>query len=388
MPTQNMVSSYLLESNRNDKKEVNIYNNSDYFVILIGKNKEFDNSLLNLQLSKNKNILYGYVFTDNSLLNKLSKISNEDLLYLKKNHNTLSGVYCCLGIHKDSVEIILDPLLQYNIFYYIGKESITISNNIFYLWYANRKHLNINYNFLFDTIATYNPQGQSTFFADVHTLCIDDIINDKNGLLKIKCVKFFCDYRFDYTTNFTELKNIYAKRLCSRAKILHDNFDEIHMALTGGADSRLALAALMKYGKCKLYTYTLGDERRTDKIIADIICSRYKIKREKYMQYFGPSSCLKNYIKWLFDSSALKLYQRSHTIDSNSFLHSNVCHVTGYYGVNISNGVIIPEYRPVCLKYFDVPKKYFTYFDYISDFKKKVFFITCSCFAGYILHMQ
>ena len=67
-------------------------------------------------ISDDINYIFGYCFVKNDVL-KNQIISDDDYDYISKNRNKNSGIYTVIKKQKNNIYLLIDPLIQYNIFY-------------------------------------------------------------------------------------------------------------------------------------------------------------------------------------------------------------------------------------------------------------------------------
>jgi hypothetical protein len=322
--------------------------------------------------------IYGYCFLENSV-QKNCLISEDQYDYIVKNRSIVSGIFILIGSINNRVEITFDPLVQYPCFYYISGNIITISNSI--LAIAKLHSLNeFDDRYLFDSIAYQSPLRGLTILKDIFVIQHDDLNNDRADVsyfkpmfpLVIDGLKVFVpDKDFYSNLSYNDLLNLYIDRLSLRSKIISDTYSEVHLQLTGGADSRLALSSLLKYKN--LYCYVYGDGFSQNRLIFDMLVSYYGLKVVNNIIFCGASlNSSSLIIKGGVDSNFRKLNNLDTYMNSNEFLYPDKCKITGYYGANVSGGVPGPPDDPMNnsrTKF--VPSQYYDYHDYLYFMKYK-----------------
>ena len=310
--------------------------------------------------------LFGYCFTDNTII-KNRIITSEEYNYINENRNEIGGIFVVIHKNNNKISMIIDPLVQYNIFYYFTNKDLTISNNIFEIA-KNHNLRNENKNFIHNYALKQCPLAGNTLIENVFILQYDDIYNPdfSNKFKKIIPHSFenfvILKMKNDIYDNFNyfELKQLYINKLMLRSKIIQKTFTEIYISLTGGADSRLVTSLFMNNDN--VYYYCYGDGKRQDRLVSEYIIERFKLKKGKRIPVVG------NKVKTVGDILQCIEDSNSHKLNLNLYINSpinnNCCNLTGYYGANICGGI------PIDIPSFiNGEKIYPNEYNYISDFK-------------------
>jgi translation initiation factor 2 beta subunit (eIF-2beta)/eIF-5 len=343
-------------------------------------NKENNNFIISNKLKdgyKNNIIfLFGYCFTETTII-KNREIDINEYNYIKYNRNTLSGIYFVICKLKDKIEVIIDPLVQYNIYYYINNNEITISNNLFKI--AKKHDLKvINEDYIKDSILFHDPLCGHTLVKDVYFLQYDDIYNPTfseklKKIIPIKHENFtILEMKNDIYNNieYDELIDIYIKILKRNAEIVSANYDEVYISLTGGADSRLVTSLFKEYNN--VYHYCYGNGTRQDRLVSEYIIENFNLKSKKDVDIVGnKTSRLKNILKCIENTNCQK---PNLDLYINGKIDKKICNITGYYGANVSGGTqskfMKMNYTPHFLE-SDFYKNNYNYFKYYDLFKNK-----------------
>lgn len=301
------------------------------------------------RIDHNYKKLYGYVFTkDKVIKNKI--LDNSESSFVEKNKDTLSGIFCYLRISDGVISLQVDPLVQYNLFYYFDQDGMYISNSLSCIKeHTGQKEACINY--LIDSIIYGSPMRGGTIVKNINMLQYSDFSNycfkSKRNFRDLVCYNLkLIDINFDYYKEYSyiELKEKYIKRLNQRANILASNFNEIYIQLTGGADSRLVLSSFLNFENFSCYVY--GDGTSQNRLVYEEIVSSLNLKRSKKIPFRGaPLVTPALIIKALFDTNFLKLNNINTYVNTDYFIAEDSCKVTGYYGANVCGGIGIPSIK-------------------------------------------
>ena len=89
-------------------------------MMLMKINKENNNFIISNKLKdgieNNIIFLFGYCFTEENII-KNREITIDEYKYIKNNRNILSGIFFVICHLENKIEVIIDPLCQYNIYY-------------------------------------------------------------------------------------------------------------------------------------------------------------------------------------------------------------------------------------------------------------------------------
>ena len=105
------------------------------------KNNEFIiSNKLKDDIKNNIIYLFGYCFTEENII-KNREITIDEYEKIKNNRNILSGIFFVICQIENKIEVIIDPLVQYNIYYYFNNDELAISNNLFKIAKLHDLHL-------------------------------------------------------------------------------------------------------------------------------------------------------------------------------------------------------------------------------------------------------
>jgi hypothetical protein len=308
--------------------------------ILLKNNIFIISNKLNDDIKNNIIFLLGYCFTEENII-KNREITIDEYKYIKNNRNILSGIFFVICKTESKIEVIIDPLVQYNIYYYLNDDELTISNNLFKI--AKLHNLKVeNENYVKDIIFKGNPLYGNTLVKDIHFLQYDDIYNPTfskkfKKIIPIEYDNFtFLKMKNDIYDNikYDELIDIYIKRLKKRAELVSKNYDEVYISLTGGADSRLATSLFLEYDN--IYHYCFGNGTRQDRLVSEYLIKKFNLNSKEDVHIVGNKTyCLKNILKCIEETNCQKPYLDLYI---NGKINKNICNITGYYGSNIAGG--------------------------------------------------
>lgn len=385
---RNMVEEILkkLLKNRESKVVNEIFSLNDNFDIYVDDNNFLISDMCNLANIRTKKLqkiinsefyIFWYCFLDDDIV-KNSKITKKQFQYILKNKDKNSGIFVAISKEEENITIVFDPLVQYSMFYHIKNNITTISNNIFLISELhNLKEPEDKY--LFDNIGYESPLRGLTVLKDVFAIQFDDLINNKNVNrykvplpLKSKNLRFMIQ-KTDAYSNLTyyQLLKICRENLNKKAKIIAEKFDEVHVQLTGGADSRLVLSFFLSYTNLLCYVYGNGSSQ--DRLCHEAIVEKFNLKQSAEIIFAGQVINNSSLIfRSLYDSNCRKISGIGLYMNSDDFVFDNKCKITGYYGLNVSGGVKLPvaDTKNNTRTNF-VPDKYFTYHDYVKFMKTK-----------------
>lgn len=349
-------------------------------MMLMKINKENNNFIISNKLKdgieENIIFLFGYCFTEENII-KNREITIDEYKYIKNNRNILSGIFFVICHLENKIEVIIDPLCQYNIYYYLNDDELTISNNLFKIskWHDLKV---INEDYIKDNILFENPLCGHTLVKDVYFLQYDDIYNPTFSKINKKIIPIeydnftFLEMKNDIYDNieYDELIDIYIKRLKRNVKIVSSNYDEVYISLTGGADSRLVTSLFKEYNN--VYHYCYGNGTSQDRLVSEYIIEKFNLKSKKDIPIVGnKTNYLKDILKCIEETSCQKSYLNLYI---NGKINKKICNITGYYGANVSGGTQ-SEYmklndNPHFLK-SDFYKNNYNYFKYYDLFKNE-----------------
>jgi hypothetical protein len=321
--------------------------------------------------------IFGYCFTENDIL-KNKSISNVELEWILENREKNSGIYTVINKRKDAITLNLDPLSQYSVYYYQNDEVITLSNNLFLISQLHGLTI-LEDRYLYDSIAYQSPLRGFTILKDVFVIQYDDLL-DARDTSHNKYPPPLSKYNFSILKNrrdiysglsYQDLLHICVSNLKKRAKVLAMKYDEIHIQLTGGADSRLVTSVFLAHENT--YHYCYGDGNSQNRLFFEQITSKFNLRKSDPILFCGANLNNSSLIfRGLYDSNCRKLNNLNTYMNSNEFINTNKCKITGYYGANISGGVVLPPKDTTSNPRINlIPPEHFTYHDYVNDFKNR-----------------
>jgi hypothetical protein len=167
----------------------------------------------------------------------------------------------------DGKLILITDELNSNFSYYtFHKDDFRISNNLFELFDLNEK---IDVTGVFQRLSgpDYNNYGSRTIFENIKKTIPSSIYKFESNSVKIEPNCQLLNYDLNKLTN-TLIEEI-EQEIIDFNKKRYGAYPKIHIALSGGLDSRLSLYALMKtVGKSKIRVITYGADSSEDVKIA------------------------------------------------------------------------------------------------------------------------
>lgn len=322
--------------------------------------------------------LFGYCFLGN-LYKRNERLTEEEFDLIKESNISCSGIFGAVKVVDGKITIVLDPLCQFNVFYYFDRScnSFVIANSILLIkkFLPNCEFSN---SYFFDQVAYQSPMRGKTILRDVYYIQYDDLrfsnpwnqdFEYLDNISNINLVR--PDYNAYDRLSYKELKQKYVENLKERAQSVSSNFEEVHVQLTGGADSRLAFAALTSVKD--IYSYVYGDGKSQNRLIFERILKAKKQSPVEKIEFVGqPLNTAERIIKGVIDSNFMKLNTLNTYMNSNVRFEQSKCKVTGYYGANVCGGVVLPPSdtsKNPRLEKFN--PEIFDYHDYIDYFKER-----------------
>lgn len=326
------------------------------------------------KIENNCNFIFGYCFIENDVF-KNEFISDNQYNLIISNKDTNSGIYLIIRFINNKIYLLIDPLVQYNLFYYCKNNYLTISSNIFEIAKIHNLYKEEE-KYIEDNIIYSSPMRGLTLIKDIFIYQYDDMFNKEFAASYKSIIKNELLYNIELIEinnkvykrySYEELLTIYINNLKNRAKVLSNKYDKVFISLTGGADSRLVTSIFLDFDN--IYHYCYGDGKRQDRLVFEMIVSNFNLKKEQNIKIVGNklhtyASCLKN----IQSSNAYKL---SMDLVFNGKLEENICGVTGYYGVNICGSVNFPDINNFNIKYKNILNhNNFNHFSYVENFIK------------------
>jgi len=350
-------------------------------------------NIINSSFSCNEDIyyfLFGYCLV-NDLYKHNESLTKEEFDLICENNISCSGVFAAIKVHKGNLTLVLDPLCQFNIFYHVNhaEKTFVISSNILLVKKFIPKW-KLSESYFFDQVAYQSPMRGKTILDYVYYIQFDDLkfddpwnqefeYLDSMPMVEIVRPKYSTFDDLDYD----ELKQAYVENLKARSKTIATKFDEVHVQLTGGADSRLAFAALTSIRDISSYVY--GDGKSQNRLIFEHLLAARKQKSVTEIEFVGqPLNTAERIIKGLIDSNFMKLNTLNTYMNAEIESKQEKCKITGYYGANVCGGVVLP---PSDIKKNQRLKSYepelFDYHDYVEHFKSRHGFRRRTSFNDY-----
>lgn len=322
--------------------------------------------------SDNSNFLLGYCFANGNHFRN-QEVDDDTAFFIESNNVEISGVYCLVSTLGSALKLSLDPLCQYNIFYYLTDNGFAVSSSIDFLSdYLGLCQVDEEY--LYDQLAYQSPMRRKSILKDVSYICFDDLRNASSSKVIASLAAFGVTFNIpNYNKydelNYAELLDVYIRRLNERAEILSSKFDEVHIQLTGGADSRLVLSSFLNFSNKKCYVY--GDGASQNRVIFEHLLKGLGIDRVDNILFVGqPLVNSSRMFRGLKDSNYLKFNNLNTYMNVGLSNNLNICKVTGYYGANVSGSVVLPPPSTIANKRLDkIPENKFSYHSYVNDFK-------------------
>lgn len=316
-------------------------------------------------------MVYGYCFANQEHYKnqKLDGVVGE---YIKKNNIDISGVYCCLTISSEEVELCFDPMLQFNMFIYsVGNEFVASSSLDALVKSLGKDKLSLNEEYVFDQFAYQSPMRGSTLFNEISLFTFDNLksLNLDGDLFPRKLHIVKPEYSKYSELSYETLLGMYIERLNNRASIISKKFKEVHIQLTGGADSRLVMSSFQRFEN--IYAYVYGDGNNQNRLIFEELLNARNVKRVNEIKLVGkPLSSPKLICKGLIDSNFLKFNNLNTYMNAPFEGSEEICKITGYYGANVCGGVVLPPENTSSNARLDkIPPELFTYHQYVANFK-------------------
>jgi hypothetical protein len=156
------------------------------------------------------NWVYGYCFTDSTVLHN-QQITRKQLAWLQENHSSISGIFSIITSTRGNISLMLDPLVQFNLFYYVNGSEFIVSNNFISLVKLVGKNFEIEIKHLFDQIAYQSPLRGLTFLQNIFAFQYDDLYNSylpnsikdliplkyQNFVIRVPDPDFYCNKEYD-----------------------------------------------------------------------------------------------------------------------------------------------------------------------------------------------
>lgn len=320
--------------------------------------------------------LFGY-FVGLGGYNRNESLSESSFESLVSHNVDFSGIYVAVKFNQGRVELVMDPLCQFNVFYFSDGINFIVSSSIKAMSdYLKLK--DVNSNFLYDQMAYQSPMRGETILSNVFYIQFDDISykqESREEFLKIDASEFFTIHRPNYRLydelSYDGLLDLYVERLNSRAKLISLEFDKVHVQLTGGADSRLSVSSFVSFDNVECYVYGNGENQ--NRLIFEEILRARDISPVSEVRFVGqPLNSIPRILKGLNDSNFLKLNNLNTYMNGPLSNDDNYCKITGYYGANISGGVALPPYNTdLNSRLKKIPVGCFTYHDYVKSFTQR-----------------
>lgn len=212
----------------------------------------------------------------------LEKIYNDfvkGINYIRKN---AVGNYC-LVLKKDGIlYVFTDENSIHNIYYY--NDNDWMITNTFYHLAKVIDNVSINQLEMLEYSFQYGIIGNKTPYEKIYKLMGEeyikvDLTNDDFHINQINCEE-------DKIKETDTSSKSVAKMLEEQAKIISNNFNKITVSMTGGLDSRIIMAALLKNGVKPQIVYGVGDSPLTNTKNKDLEIN--KMYADKFSLEFNP----------------------------------------------------------------------------------------------------
>lgn len=304
---------------------------SNFDVLVDGKFFVVSNGI-NLSLPKvDKSVdsyyIFGHCFSDNDIL-KDRALSKNEYDYIKINHEKISGLFVCIGVESGVVNVIIDPLVQYPVFFIEKNGCFTVSNKLSLI--SAEYSLNYNINYLYDSLIYEAPMRGGTPLKEVRMFQFDDlqdgsILGKYDGLVLYK-TSLVLKSGLDYQTVLTRLVG----NIRSRAKIIADRYKYIECQLSGGLDCRIVAAAFKEYRN--VYYYSFGSDSQ-DRLCFEDLADRFSLNKITKIKFFGAgvrNAAMR--LKMVDDLNGIKLHTYGGYMNYDYPVDSGGCKLSGYFG--------------------------------------------------------
>ncbi|NYS60323.1 hypothetical protein [Vreelandella salicampi] len=282
---------------------------------------------------ENKYIIYGHCFTDDGIL-KNRYISKTEFDYIKRNHWKLSGLFVCIGLQDGIIDVLIDPLVQYPVFYVEQNGIFALSNKLSNLSKLYYDKYNIDY--LFDSLIYEAPLRGMTPVKSVKMLQFDNLQigsqfqNSRPGLT-IHKTNILSRKDLDYSEALETL----ADNIKKRAKIISESFEYIECQLSGGLDCRIVAAAFKNYDNIFYYSFGLDSQ---DRLCFEDLADKFGLRKTSKIRFFGSGIRNAAYrIKMIDDLNGIKLHTYGGYMNYDEPIDIKGCKLSGYFGEYIGH---------------------------------------------------
>ena len=212
----------------------------------------------------------------------LEKIYNDfikGINYIRKN---AVGNYCLVLKKGGILYVFTDENSIHNIYYY--NDNDWMITNTFYHLAKVIDNVSINQLEMLEYSFQYGIIGNKTPYEKIYKLMGEeyikvDLTNDDFKINQINCEE-------DKIKKTDTSSKSVAKMLEEQAKIISNNFSKITVSMTGGLDSRIIMAALLKNGVKPQIVYGVGDSPLTNTKNKDLEIN--KMYADKFNLEFNP----------------------------------------------------------------------------------------------------
>lgn len=280
-----------------------------------------------------KYYLFGHCFTENDIL-KDKELTKSEFDYIRKNHERLSGLFVCIGIISGKIEVFVDPLVQYPVFYYKENGVLAISNKVSML--AKCHYSKPSLTFLFDYMVYRGPLRGLTPVDSIKMLRFDDL--QFGSGFSLDCEELTVhktSLLFKKDLSYEEALTRLAQNIKTRASIIANKFNYIECALSGGIDCRIVASAFLDYDN--VYYYSLGFDSQ-DRLCFEALTDKFELNKLTEIKYYGRAIQSVAYrARMIDDLNGIKLHSYGGYMNYGRTVGPQGCRLTGYFGEYIGH---------------------------------------------------
>ncbi|WP_341938840.1 hypothetical protein [Marinimicrobium sp. C2-29] len=295
--------------------------------------------------------LYGHCFTDSDIL-KDQALTRSEFEYIRDNHDELSGLFVCVGVVDGNVELLVDPLVQYPVFYVENDGAFAISNKLSEL--SRDYYDKPNMKYLFDSLIYRAPLRGLTPVNSIKMIQFDDLQEGSHfkgdyGALKI----YKTNLLFRKGISYEEALSTLADKIRNRASIIAKKFDYIECQLSGGLDCRMVASAFLDYDHVRYYSFGTDSQ---DRLCFESLSKKFNLKKADKIKFYGSGTHTAAYrVKMLDDLNGLKLHTYGGYMNYGQPVAPNGCRLTGYFGEYIGHKLPSANISPADGSIVDAP---------------------------------
>lgn len=275
----------------------------NFFLINFSKKKKFENYQIQKGIKskldifsdeKSKTIIFG-----NPSLN--SQINNENFYkdwknkYLKKNYSKIDGEFIIIDISKidNKITVINSRFASPTLFYYIDNEEVYLSNNFFCIAKILKKKnkFKLNQNALYEFFKFRRIFGEKTLDISSRFLMPFSVLEIDNKTHKIS--KFWTPNYKKNNQKLNDNADTLKIELIKSWEFLLSDLKKPLLMLSGGLDTRFALATCPVQLDCLNYSYSKNRESDAAKESCEAVGQKYiwkKLEIGKYSKYHDYSA--------------------------------------------------------------------------------------------------